>query len=104
MDPSEEHITKHKGGDKAHIVARSIFQMQCSTSSNMATTVAKVQPPASVMQGCVVHHDPSTSVDGLAETLAFVEKSTGKLTPNPYSSQRPSPSAPWKGGCLVPTC
>ena len=80
MDPSEEHITKHKGGDKAHIVARSIFQMQRLTSGNTATTAAKVHPPASVTQGCAVHHNPSTSVDGLAEALAFVEEGTGKLT------------------------
>ena len=72
MDPSEEHVTKHKGGDKAHIVARSAFRMQRVASP---ATFPPAPPPAAVIRGCIAHHRDALEAQALA---AFVDEGDGR--------------------------
>ena len=72
MDPSEEHVTKHKGGDKAHIVARSAFRMQRVAN---AAKLPPAPPPAAVTRGCIAHHRDALEAQALA---AFVDEGDGR--------------------------
>ena len=76
LDPSEEHLTKHKGGDKAHVVVRSIFHLQrvsVTVSAKAAfPTNSQLLPPASVVRGCDAR--PGDNIEG----LSLLEEATGR--------------------------
>ena len=76
LDPSEEHLTKHKGGDKAHVVVRSIFHLQrvsVTVSAKAALpTNGQLLPPASVIRGCDAR--PGDNIEG----LSLLEEATGR--------------------------